>query len=372
MRSDPPPSDHGPSSGFSRFRAGGAFLKRLTLFFAASVLALVVGELLLRAMGFYGVRTARVSHIQPVDDPVLDHRLTPNTSWIFNGIPYATNARGWRDHDYAYEKQPGVHRILVLGDSVLNGHGVRMEQVFAKRLEERLNADPGGQEHEVIMLAMGALNTVQEAHLLETEGLRYMPDLVVLSYVLNDPDPSVSLARRSSAKVEIWPKIKLTLKNSSLVFYSVRLAKKMLWKTLVSIGDQDSSTYIEHDLFGALHQDSEKWQQVTGAFSRIRSLTEPAGIKVVVVVFPVFYELENYPWHWVHSLVEKASRDQGFLVLDLIDVFAETPDHTVRLGRGDHIHPNALGHEIAGTALYSFLHESRLLGSRQSHDYALE
>jgi hypothetical protein len=44
------------------------------------------------------------------------------------------NADGLRDRDYSVTKQPGVTRILLLGDSYVEGMQVPVDCTFAKRL----------------------------------------------------------------------------------------------------------------------------------------------------------------------------------------------------------------------------------------------
>ncbi len=164
-------------------------VKKVLLLGASLGLACVAGEVLLRMLGYHGVRGTRIQHIRFVDDPVVDYRNVPGTSWIYNNLRYGISQHGWRDYDYSYDKPAGSFRIVVLGDSVTNGHGVNLSDIYAKQLEKKLSESGGRAVHyQVILLSIGALNTEQEVHLLELEGLKYDPDLVLVGYVLNDPE----------------------------------------------------------------------------------------------------------------------------------------------------------------------------------------
>lgn len=106
--------------------------------------------------------------------------LIPRSPW--GKVVYRYNRAGFRDVEHEVEKPSGIQRIVVLGDSVTERYGVEWRDVFANILQSRL-----GEKHEVINIAAGGLNTPQEVHLLEKEGLRYKPDLVVINYRLRHP-----------------------------------------------------------------------------------------------------------------------------------------------------------------------------------------
>jgi hypothetical protein len=93
----------------------------------------------------------------------------------------AINRRGLRDRDHPYEKPDGVLRVLLLGDSLAWGWGVDDGLAFADLAEEELG--PGV---EVVNLGVPGYSSDQELWLLEREGVRYEPDIVLLCFILND------------------------------------------------------------------------------------------------------------------------------------------------------------------------------------------
>ena len=70
------------------------------------------------------------------------------------------NRDGMRDREHAVEKPPGVRRVMVLGDSVTLGYGLRPEQAFPQVLQDLLEA--GGMEAEVFNVAFNGWSTRQE------------------------------------------------------------------------------------------------------------------------------------------------------------------------------------------------------------------
>ncbi len=91
------------------------------------------------------------------------------------------NSKGLRDREHPYEKPEGVFRIALLGDSIAWGWGVDDGLCFADLVEERLG--PGV---EVINLGVPGYGTDQQLWMLEREGWRYEPDLVLLCFLMND------------------------------------------------------------------------------------------------------------------------------------------------------------------------------------------
>jgi lysophospholipase L1-like esterase len=92
---------------------------------------------------------------------------------------FYTNSHGLYDQEYAYEKPPGVFRILLLGDSLAESKEVVLAETFHQRLEDRLRAE--GRNVEVISGAVSGWGTTDELRYLQYEGCRYEPDMVVLA-----------------------------------------------------------------------------------------------------------------------------------------------------------------------------------------------
>jgi hypothetical protein len=91
------------------------------------------------------------------------------------------NSKGLRDREYAYEKPPGVFRILVLGDSFADALEVPLEDAFPKVLEARLN-ERGRMQVEVINGGVWGYGNDQQLLFYRLEGHKYQPDLVLLAF----------------------------------------------------------------------------------------------------------------------------------------------------------------------------------------------
>lgn len=97
----------------------------------------------------------------------------------------STNAFGQRDIERALEKRPSMKRILLLGDSVVEGLGIRrLEDIMSAQLERLL----GTAKTEVLNFGVSGYNTRAEVELLREKGLQFDPDQVILVFVSNDFD----------------------------------------------------------------------------------------------------------------------------------------------------------------------------------------
>jgi lysophospholipase L1-like esterase len=158
-------------------------VQRILLLGAGLLPAILAGELLVRAL--------------KLGDATLDrgtlHAYDPDAGWIcrpganvYYELPGSfrvrvlCNTRGLRDRERPFEKPAGTRRIVCLGDSYLWGYGVENDETLPANLEQLL---PGV---EAINLGANGYSTVQKLVRLETEGLRYDPDWVVLLFCWND------------------------------------------------------------------------------------------------------------------------------------------------------------------------------------------
>jgi lysophospholipase L1-like esterase len=106
-----------------------------------------------------------------------------------------TNSFGLRSPEVAVPKPAGTFRILLLGDSFTFGFRVRDDEVFARRLEERLRIADGFSSVEVVNAGVLSYCPLLEylqyrhhLHILE-------PDLVVLNFDMSDVQDHLDYSR---------------------------------------------------------------------------------------------------------------------------------------------------------------------------------
>lgn len=112
-------------------------------------------------------------------------RSSVDGSWKFT-----TNSRGFHNtREIPYSKPTGTLRVLSLGDSHTQGSEVRQSQTFSSVLERALTRPD--RPAEVINTGVSGFGTAEQIVLLENEGVKYRPDVVVLAFFANDFDDNL-------------------------------------------------------------------------------------------------------------------------------------------------------------------------------------
>ena len=128
-------------------------------------------------------------------DPLLGWSLTPGASLVSvdnqRDFRYRidVNSLGLRDREMAVEKPQGVRRVLVLGDSFAFGVGLKQDERFSDMLQAMLPGDV-----QVINGGVPGWGTDQEMLFYETSLRRLQPDLVVLTFLMQNDVVNNALA----------------------------------------------------------------------------------------------------------------------------------------------------------------------------------
>jgi lysophospholipase L1-like esterase len=165
-------------------RRPGVILARVLAVCLGLLLPLVALEIMLRLFGPF--LPGNYDTGQDVRrHPTLGHYHTPGfRGWVKTPqftVPMAINPMGFRDPRQSYAKPPGTFRILALGDSYVEAQQVPLEQSVTALLERQLSGSLG-RPVEVINGGVFGYGTTQEYLLLDQEGVKYQPDLVVLFF----------------------------------------------------------------------------------------------------------------------------------------------------------------------------------------------
>lgn len=161
----------------------------LLLFFFSLGIALLAAEFALHYIWGFGATIGPKLFCEY--DPVLGWRKAPGKEgWLEKKGVYRVfekiNSKGLRGPECPYDKPEGEFRILVLGDSFVEGYFVSLEDLFIQRLEDALNARGDGRRYRVINGGTGGYSTDQELLFFQNEGRKYEPDLVLLVVCCND------------------------------------------------------------------------------------------------------------------------------------------------------------------------------------------
>lgn len=121
------------------------------------------------------------------------HMTNKSITWRKEGFSRSYfDGAGLREGNLKKEKTAGVYRIALLGDSMVEGLQVPIEDTFGRLLGKRLNKTleqsplPGISQVQVLNFGTSGYSTVQELLQLEKQVLPYRPDLVIVGYNSRD------------------------------------------------------------------------------------------------------------------------------------------------------------------------------------------
>jgi lysophospholipase L1-like esterase len=277
---------------------------------------------------------------RPVPDSNLSFAHAPNSQAFLMGVDVKINSRGLRDYEYPLTKPPGTYRIMMLGDSTTFGWGVRLENTAAKILERKLNEAraAGYKRFEVINAGVGNYDTAQEVAYYETQGRAFHPDLVILVFFINDPEP-----------VPIEKKAFLIDRSYLIAFLANRYDG-----VLRRIGSRPNWK----DYYASLYDDGKPgFQACKSALKSLASSTRSDRTSVLVALLPELHEIndDSYPFKAQHEKIKSVLAAEGIPVIELIDGLKDQgPENTLWVTPLDD-HPDAKANDLIADQLRDWI-----------------
>ncbi|UCG48425.1 MAG: tetratricopeptide repeat protein [Phycisphaerales bacterium] len=318
-----------------------------------TLLALLAGETIVRVLG-------RAPGIKPIQldsydciykrstNPILGFELKANCRSDNPDLIQTyerTNSHGQRDSERTLEKPDGVRRILLLGDSVVEGYGLRESETISRQLEDLY----GGRSTEVLNFGVSAYCTLAEVELLEVKGLRFDPDVVIIVFVENDFDNFNREAFPLGGSIDRPAVVEALFKKSHLF----RLASVQL--NLFHLGAEADPVRWNKDAIGD--------NNVAEGFQRLRQLADSHGFQPLVAIWPRFLDdrIANVcfmPQNNKQLVVEHLAAMHGIPSVRLSEFFqrhraesAGTVNPRLHYSCGDELHPSPEGARVAAGAL---------------------
>lgn len=287
-----------------------------------------------------------------------------------------------RIEGYAVEKPSNIKRILVLGDSVAWGWGVKREETFSKQLEGLLNHDLPQKRYEVINAGVSNTNTTHQLNVLKNKGavpvypsvmkgvgMAYKPDLVLVSYVLNDThhtfvkhDQTHDALLLGNLQFNMGPyAIPLPFKIDYFLSKNSRFYKFFMVRydrLLNRLGMRQALK----EILAAYNEDSSGWLSVRRSLFIMSNITKRSNVKIVMFIWPSLVKdmKEKYAFKNVHQKIRTFASQYEIPAYDLLKTFEDFNGEKFHVAIGD-AHPNAEGHQMAAQAMYDFITDNNLL-----------
>ena len=291
-------------------------------------------------------------------DPDSDVLFVPKPGFrgYSEGTEVAISSQGLRDREYDAAHPPNTTRIVVLGDSVTFGPGVLAEETFSKQLEHRLNGLGDGRRYEVINTGVIGYNTIQERARLERVGLQFQPDVVVLTFVVNDLLDTFSIFDHQYEPGGALAPLKKWLRRNSRLY---RFYQNVSWRLEGELRRDPNQPEPPRDRQRVLEREAE--------IGRIARISRDNGAKFLLVLYPdnlanlVSPDASGRQVTVRDELLGFAARN-GLAMLDLTEALGDVRDPRARAMRlREDPHPSPTGHRAIADALLSSLQEAGLL-----------
>lgn len=258
-----------------------------------------------------------------------------NYYWYENFYYPTLNSLGFRDHEPS-DDNTNV-RIGVLGDSFTVGQGVNnLDDTFPQVLERSL-----GSGFDVNVIAKSGWDS--DIHLVGLQQYPYQPNIVVLSYYLNDIDWLLE-------DTPFNPNANFSFPQNPLAAWFVRtfFAPNYIYYNVLQYTSGGRTQDFATDLVSA-HLDETIWAQQAQMLDNIAWWTREHEMRLVVLIWPQLAAIDaSVP---ATTRVADFFRAQGVEVVDLTDKLRQYPTTRLIVNNFD-THPGVLAQQIAAEQLY--------------------
>ena len=264
------------------------------------------------------------------------YEMIPLARGVFAGAEVNLNRWGMRDKDYSQTRPAGTYRIALVGPSLAMGSGVRDDEGFEVKLEERLNGQNGETPppYEILNFGVAGYSPLHVMYQLERKVFAFEPTAILYLGHSGEVD---SATQRWAAMIanEVEPGHP----------FLDDLARR------TGVGPRTGSVEARRRL-RPYRQELLAW-----IYRRIVDESRARGVQPVFMYMPTVMEATE-AWRLAdRSEVLAIAREAGFIVLDLSGAYEGHPFDTLWIRPNDG-HPNALGNQLIADRLYERFQEN--------------
>ena len=314
------------------------------------------------------------------------------------------NSLGLRDVERKYEKDTNTIRILALGDSMVAGFEVDLNNTFTQKLEKKLSLRLN-KKVEVINAGVRGYSSVQEYLYLQTEGKKFDADIVLLNYTHNDVLDNVgakhgiiglvserpTFTRDNSGKLTLIPPYQNQqgIVESIQYFFGPQIMPKycrlcnIFLIQLTALFQKKSAPAIDNKPFVYYTRDidandMENWVLAKEVISKIKTEAESQGSIFVFSIFPSEPVIDDESWNDLlkenpemieltperektQKIIGGFAREEKMFYLDSTPQFREARKANISLYWKLDGHFTPEGHDVYANALADFLIDTNVI-----------
>ncbi|MCB0317810.1 MAG: SGNH/GDSL hydrolase family protein [Bdellovibrionales bacterium] len=234
---------------------------------------------------FYLVEAALYIKEALYDLPVNGYYEGKRYTW---GHQVIQNSLKFREKEIEIPKLKNVIRVFVLGDSLTWGAGLDTSERYTAIAENILNKKFPNKTIEILNFGRSGGPTTLEADILERYIDRIDPDLIVVGFCFNDPQPR---SQDYSIEKENFEKEHINLFNFAFTLKSLGLSEisKLYLKTIYSLAEAFKIIPSWPESLDRVYDpSSEEWHQFVSALKKIKTLSDKHSLPQ-----PVFSSLNQ-------------------------------------------------------------------------------
>lgn len=339
----------------------------------SAVIALAVGEVLMRAAGLdpapkQGSFSAKVHRVATGTygeamgtelRPGASNRITypPDRGREEREVRYRINSLGFRDREMQTAKAPGEHRILCLGDSFTFGTGLALEDTWPRLLEGVLTGRRPG--FTTVNLGVYSFNVLQQEawlrRVLTEHG--FEADHVLWCFYINDASgPGLTAEEQTLSPEAHWIQ---RLGLTSGVWERGTETSPAMKRTMALRRVSALADFLAYRLYRGLHAAAtkrgylENWSESGGALGEVRSslervaaLCRKRGLRLSVCMYPSLIGSfdESHPYDAAHRALADIAAEFEVEYLDLREPLEGLGPDGLWAHIHDH-HPNRVANE---------------------------
>ena len=260
-----------------------------------------------------------------------------------------------QDYPYKDQKDSGVFRIAVVGDSFTFAPYMQFDDAFPKKLERMLNLNSKERKAEVINYGVPAFSTSHEVGVVR-KAVEQQADLILLQITLNDPEIKAGTPIGITVFDKFGPP-----KYGKFVTALLKYSKLAAFIATRLHNTKTQNDYKEY--FIDLFENPRSWNSFKKSMTEIVKIANDANKPLVAVVFPLFgLPLdETYPFYPIHQKVSDLLDELKVKHRDISDIYKGIPLERLQVMPGVDRHPNEIGHRMAAEEMYSWLKSQNLL-----------
>lgn len=253
------------------------------------------------------------------------HELVPNSvcrsrypEW---DVEFRVNNLGFRGRDVAIQKPPDVYRMLLVGDSFIEGESVDEKKTAAVLAEQELAYETG---KKIEIVNMGVMSYAPEIYYraIKDKGLPLDPDLVIVNVDMSDFQNDYAYAKDVDkdgdfrnilfqqqmgqphvALPSVGSEVKFWLRSNSALYQAVADRIKQLIRKIKKI--PEPTVFLTNDLGSDPHYitrseenatNPQAWKEISANLIKIRDLLKQEKIPLIVTIYPYGHQAGKNEW----------------------------------------------------------------------------